>query len=38
MTKKTGAIADNYFIFKEINKNINIKEKKDPAGSFGGLH
>ena len=28
MTKRPGATSDNGFIFKKINENENIKEKK----------
>ena len=28
MTKRPGATSDNGFILKEINKNLNIKQKK----------
>jgi hypothetical protein len=34
MTIRRGATSDNGFIFKKINANQNIKEKKDAVGSF----
>jgi hypothetical protein len=34
MTKRPSATFDNGFIFKKINENENIKEKKCPVGSF----
>jgi hypothetical protein len=36
--KRPGATSDNGFIFLKMNKNENIKEKKNPVGGFGGLH
>ena len=34
MTKRRGATSDNGFIFKKINENENIKEKKRSYGKF----
>ena len=34
MTKRQGTTFVNGFIFKKINENLNIKEKKDPVGGF----
>jgi hypothetical protein len=34
MTKRPGATSDNGFIFKKINVNENIKEKKFTVGGF----
>jgi hypothetical protein len=39
MAKRPGATSDNGFIFKTINKNVNVNEKeKNPASRFGGQH
>jgi hypothetical protein len=38
MNKTPGATSVNGFIFKKINENENIKEKKNPVDGFGGLH
>ena len=35
MSKRPGATFDDGFIFKKINENENIKEKKNPVGDFG---
>jgi hypothetical protein len=37
MTKRRGATSDSGFIFLKINENLNMKEKKNPVRSFGGL-
>ena len=34
MTKRRGTTSDNGFIFKKINENENIKEKKRSCGRF----
>ena len=36
MTKRPSATSGNGFIFKEINENENIKEKKNPVSRFRG--
>jgi hypothetical protein len=34
MTKRSGTTSDNGFIFKKINENESIKEKKRSCGRF----